>query len=302
MKRFVKAGLLVLFLLTFSTPTLAAPQNWEPIYPDAPNIYLDTNSVVKAPAGDIIFFVEKTNFSAPYFRNHAFELETIAYSPRTSQWRRHNHAYLDINHRFLEKYEYSLQASPWTKVSPNNAAIKRVMEILSNENPTNSQPSNMQMSGLPATWNGLNLTNSVVVPSKLSLDIDLATNAVFRGVIIKQPQTTVSDNGTLTFYLNNGDYAGIMFFQDEIRFWFSWDGLQRFDTANWNHNGLHKSSYYTSSIGFYTTGDGILYIDVMPFDNSLPTKSYKIKLPEGAQFFTGRCRENVLTGVVGLYQ
>ncbi|MDF2499466.1 MAG: hypothetical protein K0Q77_180, partial [Anaerosporomusa subterranea] len=51
MKRFLKTGLLLLFMLALSIPALAAPQNWERIYPDAPNIYLDTNSVAKPPEG-----------------------------------------------------------------------------------------------------------------------------------------------------------------------------------------------------------------------------------------------------------
>lgn len=136
MKRFLKAGLLILFILSFTIPALAAPQNWERIYPDAPNIYLDTNNVAKPPEGDIIFFVERTDFSAPYYQNRAFELETIAYMPRTSEWRGVNHAYYDINRKLLEQHKYSLQTTPWTKVSPNDAVIKRVMEIANGDSVT----------------------------------------------------------------------------------------------------------------------------------------------------------------------
>jgi hypothetical protein len=147
MKRFLKTGLLLLFMLALSIPALAAPQNWERIYPDAPNIYLDTNSVAKPPEGDIILFVERTDFSAPYYQNRAFELETIAYMPRTSEWRGFHHAYYDINRNLLEQHKYSLQTTPWTKVSPNDAVIKRVMEIANGDSvaiikpPTGNQPS-----------------------------------------------------------------------------------------------------------------------------------------------------------------
>ncbi|MDD4600734.1 hypothetical protein SDC9_20902 [bioreactor metagenome] len=319
MKRFLKLGLpLILFMFAFSISALAALQNWERIYPDAPNIYLEIDNVAKTPEGDIIFFIERTDFSAPYYQNRAFEIETIAYVPSTSEWRGVNHAYFDINRNLLEQHEYSLQTTPWTKVSPNDAVIKRVMEIangdsvkiIGNKTPApptttdkaKTNPQEASTDTFPTTWNGLKLTNYAVVPSKIALDIDLATNAVFRGIIIKQPRTTVDDVGTLRFYLNNGDSAGITFFQDEIAFSFSWSGQERFDTANWNHKGLHKNSYYTSDIAFYVPGDGYLYIDVIPFDNSLPQKSYKFELPEGAQFFSGKCYENVLVGTVGLYQ
>lgn len=152
MKKFLKLGLsLILVVFAFSISAFAAPQNWEQIYPDEPNIYLDTNSVVKSPEGDMIAFVEKTDLSTPYYKNRAFELETIVYIPRTSQWRRHNHVYFDINHKMLEGHDYSLQTAPWAKVSPNDAVIKRVMEIangdsvkiIGNQAPaptTNNQP------------------------------------------------------------------------------------------------------------------------------------------------------------------
>ena len=147
MTRFLKTGLFILFMLAFSIPALAAPQNWVQVYPDAPNIYLDTNNVAKAPEGDFILFVERTDLSAPYYHNRAFELETIGYMPRTSEWRGIRHAYYDINRNLLEQYDYSLQTTPWTKVSPNDEVIKRVMEIANGDSvtiikpPTGNQPS-----------------------------------------------------------------------------------------------------------------------------------------------------------------
>lgn len=151
-KRFETVLILLILSFCITSQAFAAPHNWEQIYPDESNIYLDTNSVVKSPEGDMIAFVEKTDLPTPYYKNRAFELETIIYIPRTSQWRRYNHAYYDINYKTLEGHEYSLQTAPWAKVSPNDAVIKRVMEIangdsvtiIGNQSPaptTNNQPS-----------------------------------------------------------------------------------------------------------------------------------------------------------------
>lgn len=133
MKRFVKAGLLVLFILSLSIPVLAAPPaHWERISPDTPNFYIDTNVILVTSDGNIAF-TERRDFSPPFYKNRAIELELILYNPHTSMWRRFSHAYYDANYKELEHYIYSLQTTSWTKVSQNEIVIKRVMEILNNK-------------------------------------------------------------------------------------------------------------------------------------------------------------------------
>lgn len=189
-----------------------------------------------------------------------------------------------------------------TRIADVKQTIQALQEDLQNPPKTEEHDvPDIQDNRFPAIWNGMKLTSTGTVPSKLSMDITLLTDTVIHGVIVKQPRTTISDNGTLTFYLNNGDWAGITFFRDSISFWFSWDGQKAFDTAIWN-NGLYKNCYYNASIAFYVPGDGYLYVDVVPLNTALQSKSYKIELPEGAQYFNGKCRENVLIGEIGLYQ
>lgn len=168
--------------------------------------------------------------------------------------------------------------------------------------PAQSNTQNNKFPSLPANWNGLKLTKSGTTVSKLNLDMSLGTEGAIRGIVINQPRTDISDNGTLYFYLNNGDFAGITFFQDQISFWLSWEGQKRFDEAIWNNGSLHKSSSYNSSIAFYVPGDGYLYVGVVPLNNPLQNKAYKFKLPEGAEYFNGKCHENVLIADIGIYQ
>ena len=132
--------------------------------------------------------------------------------------------------------------------------------------------------------------------------MSLETQGIIHGIIIKQPRSTISDCGTLYFYLNNGRGVGVTFFRDQISFKFTWMADQCFDIADWNPNALYKTSSYNGIIGFYVPGDGYLYIEVVPMNKGKQSKSYKVELPEGEQYFNGKCHENDLVCEIGLYQ